>query len=1292
MKRITALFIVCIAAISSQASSINGRFRSISLPSGKLTTVFSMEQSSPGFIWMGTDDGLVRYDGYEFRTYRWSMEDSLSLANNIVNALLYDYDEDCLYVGTDAGVSIYDPSTDLFRMMPGTKGKHIKAFLHDKGGIYIGTTTGLLRYDKKHADILIEGHFTNIRKSGDIIWAASYDSIYGICEDSEIRHHDLSSFFNGTNTLVLDICPDSNMEDALWIGSEAGLIHYLPYEGRVDRKYDYNIPIKTFHYNGNHLWAGSDCGLIVIDEENNAEIFQHKVGNISSIPDNVVWCIFEDKSGSIWLGTDHGAAIADIGQDYTFVGLDDITGKTDGLDVGVMETDSKGNLWIGGRNGIICTDICLDNGFWIKADAGPAERRLSHNKVRDMHDDGKTLWIVSDGGLDAYDHHSGKIRRCRITEPTGKYCSNWMYSIAEDSYGRLWIGTYDGGLYGVAKEKILSSKEQEVLCDIHLSVDSDPSLPSNIVRHVAVEGDILYAETYNVINRISLKTWESIRARMSHDVFVVSVLPDKDCLWVGTDKGMFHLDSNGKLEKVPGSDVYVMSLTNHEEHIWIAGKTSISSYCPQTCTWKHMSAFEFPLMSVSSYEDCLYFGTTDGILKYFPDRYAEAPKERKITITELYINEEPSYRTLPDEVSLQPDQNSFSFALSSFTFGKEDETMIYRLKGFDDKWRKLPTGNNKAGFINVPSGRYVFECATSGQTDNPYGPVTSLPVEIASNWYETPAAYVTYILLFLSLCMAGFYYWRMKHMLMMEHKERERAIAMADSKTEFLANISHEFKSPLSIILSFISRMTASEADALKTRELHTIQKNAEKIHLLLNQMVEFNENGSSALFMPTAVSLGTIAKEVWSRFSQSFADKDISARFISDDIGYIFMVDRIMMESAIQNLLSNALKFTPKGGSILMSVTISGETSDMIYVDIKVEDSGCGITEDELPKIFNRRYMAPSGTSMNPEGSGLGLSIVKDIVEAHKGKISVTSEPGKGSCFTIRLSTLKADSFILKTAVESDLSLHSLSKVWQHERKPIILIVEDNSDIRDFIIASLGKDYIFLTACDGQEGLDTLKREKVDLVITDISMPGVDGLSMSRIIRNNLDTAFLPIIILTGKNDVNTQILSFEYADAFITKPFDLNYLNSMIIQLLIKHEQYLSKIRQQKMLAPKTEELVSLDERFLQEMTEIVNRHMDDMDFSVSVLCAESHWSDKQVYRKIKQLTGKTVSEFIRDLRLEKAASYLSQCKLTVTEVMYKVGFTTASYFSKCFKEKFGITPSEYQDKNKIPLRSHS
>ena len=406
MKRhiLTIGLALCVLSVNA-ATTLSGRFRSVTLPSGKTTAVFSMAQDPYGFIWMGTDDGLARYDGYGFKIYRWEMGDSLSLANNIVNALLYDSVRSCLYVGTDKGVCIYDSETDSFHMMPGTAGRHVKAFLSEGDDLYIATTTGLLKRMGNHTDTILEGHFTSIRKVRGSIWASSYGCIYDITDGTE--NHDLTGILKNKDVLVLDICEDLTDSTALWLGTEKGLFHYRPAERKADRHHLPNTPVKTFRYSGTDLWIGSDNGLIVMGRNEDMDLFRHKVGESASIPNNVVWNIMEDHSGNIWLGTDHGVAVSDIGYPYKYIGVDMLTGLTEGLDVSVLKTDRDGYLWLGGRNGLIRSRPGHDDGIWLKADSGHG--RLSHNKVRGLHDDGQNMWIISDGGLDIYRYDTGRI-------------------------------------------------------------------------------------------------------------------------------------------------------------------------------------------------------------------------------------------------------------------------------------------------------------------------------------------------------------------------------------------------------------------------------------------------------------------------------------------------------------------------------------------------------------------------------------------------------------------------------------------------------------------------------------------------------------------------------------------------------------------------------------------------------------------------------------------------------------------------------------------------------------------
>lgn len=691
----------------------------------------------------------------------------------------------------------------------------------------------------------------------------------------------------------------------------------------------------------------------------------------------------------------------------------------------------------------------------------------------------------------------------------------------------------------------------------------------------------------------------------------------------------------------------------------------------------------------------VYAGTTDGYHVISSEDFSQSNETLRTRITGLNIsnhrisvgervgNDVLLTRNIDitDRLVLPHNRNSFTLEFSDFDFSLTEHRYAYRLKGLNDDWQITENGSNHATFINLPTGSYLFEVGSILSDGRIQEDPATLQIEVRPQWYAGPIAWIVYALLFVVLLAATLSVIRARRQLALEQAERDKALKMVKMKSDFLANLAHEFKTPLSIILGHVGKLISVEADSLYCQELVSMQRNAEKMHRLIDKMVTDNETDNGALFIPSATSIVELTRKVYDEFAPAMAEKGINTRFYCDNIRYIFMLDRVKIESVLSNLLSNAMKFTPAGGSILVSVTVGRETGDLIYADITVEDTGVGIRPEELPHIFNQYYRAASNQDRNSHGSGIGLYLVKSIVEMHKGTVSVDSTPGKGSRFTVRLSTMKADSFIMQDEDrDENVSLYSLSKVWNHERKPIILLVEDNRDIRDFITASLGDDYTFVCAENGKQGLDLLAGNKIDLVITDIMMPVMDGLQMSRRIRRSMATAFLPIIILSGKNGHGVELESYEYADAFIPKPFSLKYLNNRIIQLLIKHEQYLEKIRQEQMMTAQVEEIRNPDEVFLREITDLINAHIDDPEFSAARLCELSRYSSKQIYRKIKQLNGMGAVEFIREVRLRKAALYLKQNKLTVTEVMYMVGFTTPSYFSKCFKARFGVTPSEY------------
>lgn len=1311
-RAMPAVILMLLATVAGQ-DAMAGRLYGFYRPAGmeKLTdAAYTALQDTSGYVWVGTRSGLLKYDGSHVYRYQFSRDDVHSLCNNHVSSLLYCPDFGKMVVGTDTGVSVYDFCKDSFSTLEACGYLQVKALLRDAGMLYVCTAGGLLRFsmgeEGPHGGMVpdegfsIDDHIACARKIGDRLYFGGYDCFYSYTPAEGTRR--LST---GTvRKLVLDITADGEDPSVLWLGTEQGLIRYSLEDSSMETYLD-NVPVKYFfRYSDSVLFIATDNGLFVKEGEAMAH-YVHEAGNGNSLPDNVIWSLARGAGDNIFICTDYGMAMPRLSSHSVFTSIASVTGSKGGLNVRVMASDPRGRLYMGGMDGLVVRDVD-GRARWYRSDSGAPGRRLSHNKVRDLLDDGTGMFIVSDGGLDRLDYSTGDIRHLDIMDPSGKYYSTWMYSLAEDASGRLWIGTYNGLLLVADKAGLLSGASGPYIADAQYGQNTVPSISGDAVMDVAMADSFGAAVSNGMVDFIGCSRAGDGRdpeisfVGLPEDRYATALAADGDTVWIGTSRGLFRLGQDAVAEPVEGLDMMIdaVAVDSAGRKLFAVSGTSLYIHDMSGGPWTHCPFGDIPLFcGLPSSGGTMLFGSADGWFEMDPDYVPATEGPADVAVTAFILDNEnvevgreydgnvilPDSRALDTGITLRHDQNTFAMEYSAFDFSGRTGRFAYRMAGLDDGWQV--TSDTRAVFINVPSGKYRFEVAIASADGRVPAASLSLPVTVRTVWYATAFAYVLYFLVFAGLCAWVFYYLRMRQQLRTEHEERVRALEAVEMKTEFLSNVSHEFKSPLSIILGFVGRMIASESDALRTRELDTVRQNAEKIHLLLDRMVRFNEDSStSTLFIPSATSLGDFARTVYDRYAGAFGEKNISSRFEADEIGYIFMVDKVKMESALSNLLSNALKFTAPGGSVVMSVKTGEETEEMVYADISVSDTGCGIAPEDLPMIFRRYYRVPGSASADPGGSGIGLALVKETVDLHKGKLSVTSEPGKGSTFTIRLSTMKADSFVLRKDPGEHYSLHSLSNVWQHERKPIILIVEDNSDIRDFIAASLGKDYSFLTAEDGKRGLELLSTEKTDLVITDISMPGMDGLEMCREIRSSIKTAFLPIIVLTGKNDVKTETRSYEYADAFIAKPFDLDYLNNRIIQLLIRHENWLSKTREQKMLEPgAVEEGRSFDEELLQNVVDIVTRHLEDPSFSASVLCSESRYGSKQIYRRIKQLTGLGIVEFIRDIRLRKAALYLSQGKFTVSEVMYKVGFTTASYFSKCFKEKYGVSPSEYRGK---------
>lgn len=1256
--------------------------------------VYCFAQDTAGYIWIGTKGGLNRYDGYRFISYTHQEGDSTTLSHSRINCLTLN--QGVLYVGTDRGVNIYDAQTGHFRQIRQTKDYSIKFMVRQADGAWwFGTNQGILYYDGKQV-------IRYSRQDQQYYFPEEYVPCGYVADDSVFyagTHHYLCRYDGNDrfvniplpfsdrlkNNLLLSLIQDNENTRYLWLGTEQGLIHTDLHSG-ISQLYLPGTPIKSLLYDGNgNLWIGTDNGLYIKPALKTEFICKRrKTDNPYSLQNDVIWSLFQDREQNLWLGTDNGISIKQAKNSYTTYSIREITGSDEENILLTVHRDRFDRLWLGGSNGLICWDPATGNHRWWKA----GEHSLSHNKVRFLYEDSLSLWIATDGGLNRYDYPTGKIVHYTIRDKNEAYNSRWMYCIAEDREGNLCLGTYEGGIFVVDKKNLPANGGTVYALDHFNSYTAVQAISSNIINSLILHPDgSLWAGTDNSgVNRISTlerktTTFTYPGSGLSSN-FIKSLAVDAaGDIWIGTDNGLNHIPASaGKAVAVEPEKITspVRFLTVQDDNLWFGTNSGIACYNREKA---HLTA----VYSGQTYYTCAYYdsrkkqmylGSPTGLTVFVPDDLLSPDSVPHLKMTGFIPDKSdlPEDLTNRQNIRLPYRQNSFSLEFSSFLYNNTSLRYAYRLKGYDDTWRELPGHQNRTTYMNVPAGDYTFEVCNINSDGSFMDNTAVLSVCILPPWYRTPLAYGFYALFIAGLIVWGIRWVHLRHRREIERIEREKTLKLTRLKLDFFANVSHEFKTPLSLIIGYISQMLIHETDNEQKRQMQIVRQNADKLHTLINQMSNYKEEKDDLLLSDTF--LPEFVREIFNQFEAAFREKAIEASFHTDNIPHIFRIDRVKMESVFTNLLSNALKFTGSGGHIRISVRMVNEDEQSFTAAVTVEDDGCGISAADLPKVFDRYFMSSASRSLNKEGSGIGLSIAREIVRQHGGNITIHSEEGKGTRMTVTLTTSKTIAFVK----------NSSGKIRQDVtgEKPTVLLVEDNREIRDFITGHLSGHFHFLTAGEGHEGLQIAAEQLPQLVITDLMMPGTDGETLGRTLRNNVNTAFIPIIVLTARNDSQTELAAYEYADAFVTKPFDLNYLCRLSEKLIAKSRKIAEKARQKEIITPQTEEIVSPDEQFLKQITAIIEESLSDPDLNVTTLCRKSGMNDKQVYRKIKQLTGMSVVEYIRSIRLKKAAMFLRQDKLSVSEIMYLVGFSNASYFTRCFREAYGLSPKEFARSN--------
>lgn len=1340
-------------------------------------TVYCVMQDKTGFIWVGTEDGLNKYDGYEFKIYKHENDNPKSISNSQINAMLED-PKGNFWIGTADGLNLFSKHTESFNKISignsretGSSNFVSSIFYDSSGNLWIGTFGGLKRYDyasKKIVDFVIKTSTLNLAASNRVqtIFEDKNKNVWVSIGNDLIR---INPFNRTTIDLPVELENNLQLRKAnvrvikqgingdLWFGTEgAGLFKYnqsahkifhYQHDSNKENSLPVNIIRALFQYNTNELWIGTRDGLSIFNDNTNTFTnYKYNPYDPKSISHNSVRNILRDKSGNIWIGTYAGGLnfFSPAGNNFSYIGQK--SGITQGLTHRVVSSilNDNGALWVGTEGGGL-NYIDRNKSIFKSYTIISAQQNIVKSLAKDKNGN---LWIGTYDGLSYLDVKSGNIRNYEISENDSKPENKQVYALQTAANG-LWLGTDGRGL------KFRNETGQ--IKSYYHDVKNNKSISGNIVLSLLKDtGDNLWAGTdrglsyFNAINDSFTQFVHQPNNKYSlQQNTILSLFKDsKNRLWVGTEGGglnYYEKKSNRfyAITTTSGLSNSVIHSIREDNtgSLWVSTNKGISKIA-----FKNVSLpFRKENLEIRNYtvEDGLqsnqftsgaaetgengelFFGGINGLTSFFPEKIIYNTFKPRVVITDFLIKNNaveigknsPLKKSISetDTIKLTYDQAFITFKFAALNFvNPEKNQYYYKLKGFyDDDWHFV--GDQRtATYTNLDAGSYVFEVKATNNDGVFSDQIKTIKIIVSPPWWKTWWAYILYAVIFGGLLYLFYFYSvktsKLTHELDFQNLSHEKDQELAQRKLSFFTNISHEIKTPLTLILAPIDKLISVNEGNNKTQnQLRLIQRNGERLVRLINQLLDFRKFDSGHMKLQTAEgNIVRFTKEIFMAFESYAIQRSIRLKFVSTEQRIRLWFDRDKLEKVIYNLLSNALKFTNEGGEVTVSISLDKNNPEE-FLTIEIQDNGIGIPPHQIEKIFEQ-FNHYDDKGINPHGTGIGLAFSKGLIALHKGKLQVQStlatptQDGK-TIFTIALPIGKnhlsdeemisnyKDSENIEGYKESEISATSrlaIEKRKQHvlatadKERLILLVVEDNVDVLQFVSSHFELEFEIHTASNGIIGLEKAFELIPDIIISDVMMPEMDGIALCNKLKTDARTSHVPVILLTARTPLIFNIEGLETgADDYITKPFNLAILEARVWNLLDSRQKLRDRYRKEITLQPKNVAITSPDEKFLERVMNFIEKNIAEPSLSVEELGKEAGMSRVTLYRKIKALTSQTAVEFIRSVRLKRAAQLLEQNKLNVNEVAYMVGFLDIDYFRKCFKEEFGYTPKEFASK---------
>lgn len=1275
--------------------------------------IYTIAEDQQQNLWVGTQKGISYYmprtDSFEQISYQMAGK-----ADPSSFAVLYILParDGKIWFGTNDGLFYFENagSRDFkwFSKHDGLAGNEIYTLFEDAvGNIWVGTVTGLSKLipsaDKKK--YTIKSYFSDARDP----YSLSADFVRTIAEDNKGQ---------------------------LWLGLEKGGVNL--YQSDTDQFKRYttansrltnDIVRKICVTKDGTIWIGTMDGVNVYHPFTDSfQLYRHDPDNNKSINDNSIKDIYEDNNGSIWIGTNFGGVnvvhkntlVFDIFKNNSYTS-NSISGNL----VSVMAKDNQGNLWIGTEGHGLNRYNPRTGSFSRYVYKAENPSSIGSNTVKSIYVDATdNIWIgLFEGGLELYNPQTDGFTHFK-PNANDPHALNHGYisAIAGDADGKIWIGTSNKGLNILDPKTHLFS---------HINTSSEGSgLTSDYIRDILIDskGNVWIA-TVSGINLLKkghtrfISFVEGSNGLTSRYINCIAEDANGN-IWIGTHKGGLNVydaqrnsfKSYDKSDGLVSNNVVEINFDS-ENHVWVSTDNGLSVLNVEKQAFKTydmrdgLPSNEFSVnSSVRDNDGKLYFGSYNGLVSFKPTNIRFNNNPPKIVFSQLRLFNQPiavnqadgimdEDISFADKLVFKASQNIFSIDFIAFNYiNSERNQYAYTLAGFEQEWNYVD--NPSASYTNLPAGTYKLLVKAA----NNDGVWTQMPKELTIKVlppvYKTWWAYLVYIALFILVWYQVNKFLRRQQKLetelYYEHINHEKQEELHQNKLEFFTRISHEIRTPLTLIFAPLGRLIEStKQDTFVNKQLHGIRANTERLLHLITELLDFRKIDTGNLQLQLQViNLPAYCKHIFDFFRVQGEAKGINLVFESEEEHLFAQIDTQQMEKVLFNLLSNAFKYTREGGQITLRLR---HNEHAVFMD--VEDNGSGIPLEEQAKIFDNFYQSKSEAAQ-AVGWGIGLALAHNIVSLHKGEITLisqeeTAEQAGSTCFTVKLKREQGvTNDLLHTAQNIPTPpLSGMEQPWLRqdayapevaklaEKLHTILIVEDNEELRKFLAQALSAQYNVLEAPDGAVGLDIALKEIPDMIISDVTMPNIDGFEFCRRVKQAETTSHIPIIMLTAMASDVHQIEGLQHgANIYLTKPFSVQLLELHIANLIKSTDALKEKFGRQVTLMPNNIEIEHPEEKFLHKLVDIVERHMEDAEFNVAALVDHMGMSQTVLYKKIKTLTGMTTLDFIKSLRLKRAAQLLAQQKLHIGEVAYSVGFNDRKYFSKEFKKQFGKSPSEY------------